>query len=127
MAGAQWVRIDTAYLWNPKVRRAGRDGALLHLAAILYLGAHRIDSGLLPPEALPVIAPSAYVSRVDPVVARLVKVGLWHPDLSGGFLVHDYDELNGLSSEAWRDRDRRRRERERAKRRRELEDLEDEP
>jgi len=126
MAGTQWVRIDAGYLRNPKVRRVGRDGALLHLSAILYLGEHRIDSGLLPPEALDVITPPAYLRRPDATIARLVKAGLWHPDMSGGFLVHDYDELNGEASEAARDRYRRARERARSRRRREAEETADE-
>lgn len=123
MAGTQWVRIDTGYLRNPKVQRVGRDGMVLHLAAILYLGEHRIDSGLLPPEALPFLALEARLRRAEPVVAALCKHGLWHPSDEGGFIVHDYDETNGEASDAWHDRERRRRERDRSRRRRD----EDEP
>lgn len=116
MASRMWVRIDTAYLRNPKVVRAGRDAAVLHLASILYLGEHRIETGLLPPEALPFIVHDAGLRRPDPAIAALVKAGLWHPDaLGGGYLVHDYGETNGeaSASAAAKDRKRRWRERER--------------
>lgn len=116
MSGTQWVRLDVQYLRNPKVRRVSEAGVLLHLAAILYLGGHRIDTGLLPPEALPLVAVDARVParRVEVVVGELVKAGLWHPEtLGGGYLVHDYDETNGAASEAAAARDRKRRWRER--------------
>lgn len=111
MSGTQWVRVDVGYLTNPKVRRVGRDGALLHLSSILYAGGQGLDDGLLPPEALPILAPQAYIRVVDPVIERLVKCGLWHPDLSGGFLVHDFAGMNGADSEAAASRARQRRKR----------------
>lgn len=115
MAGAQWVRIDVDYLANPKVRRAGRDGALLHLAAIGYLAAHELDDGLLPAEAPPVLAPLAYVKSAEPVIARLAAAGLWHPSMDGGYVVHDYDAMNGSRSEAAAARRRKRAERDRSR------------
>ena len=111
MSGSQWVRIDVGYLTNPKIRRAGRDAALLHLAAVCYLGAHENENGLLPPEALELLAPQCYIRHVEPVIERLVKNGLWHPSLDGGFLIHDYDLLNGAKSEAAGARRRQRKRR----------------
>ena len=123
MASRQWVRIDTAYFRNPKVLRVGTDGALLHLAAILYLGEHRLDTGFLPPEAVALIIRDVGVRRADVVVASLVRHGLWHDvPVGGGYVVHDYDETNGGASEAAADRDRKRRERDRGRRRREDEE-----
>jgi hypothetical protein len=114
VSSSQWVRIDVGYLRNPKVRRVGRDGRDLHLAAILYLGEHRIDSGLLPPEGLEVVARDAGIRRPDQVVQALVKHGLWHCEpLTGGFVVHDYDTTNGNQSQAAAAKERKRRERER--------------
>lgn len=113
VSGSQWVRLDCGYLRNPKVRRVGRDGAVLHLAAILYLGEHGIDSGLLPPEALELITRDARLRKPDPVIDVLVRHGLWHPSAEGGFVVHDYDEANGAASDARKARDRKRRWRER--------------
>lgn len=113
MSGSQWVRIDCGYLTNPKIRRVSRDAVDLHLAGILYLGGHRIDTGLLPPEALEIVALNARLRRVEPVVAELVKHGLWHPATDGGYVVHDYAETNGDASEAAAARDRKRRWKER--------------
>jgi hypothetical protein len=78
MAGAAWVRLDTGYFSNPKILRAGTDGALLHLAAICYLGAHELDSGVLPAEALELVAAAARVKRPYDLVRRLVDLRLFH-------------------------------------------------
>lgn len=112
MAGAAWVRLDTGYFSNPKILRAGTDGALLHLAAICYLGAHELDAGVLPAEALELVASSVRVRRPRDVVGRLVETGLWHAH-DGGWLVHHYAVMNGENSEAVAARRRQRRKRER--------------
>ena len=117
MAGTHWVRLDVGYFTHPKILRAGTDGALLHLAAICYLGGHQIENGVLPAEAVDTLAKSVRVRHPDQVVTRLVKCGLWH-EHDRDWLIHDYDVTNGAASEAWRDRDRKRRERDRARRRR---------
>lgn len=111
MAGAQWVRLDVGYFTNPKVLRVGRDGAVMHLAAICYLGAHRIDTGLLPPEAVDVVARQAHIRRSSDVLDRLVAHGLWHPSMTGGYVVHDYDTTNGHASPVASARERQRRHR----------------
>jgi len=115
MAGASWVRIDTNYLANSKMRRAGRDGTLLHLASVLYCGDHAIDDGIVPAEVLPLLGWQSYVRNVEQVGQSLIKAGLWVP-LDEGVLVHDYDQVNGVESSAWRDRERKRRDRERKRR-----------
>jgi hypothetical protein len=119
MASRQWVRVDVAYFRNPKVLRVGTDGALLHLAAILYLGEHRLDTGLLPAEAVALLIRDVGVRKADLVVRDLVRHGLWHELGGGGYIVHDYGETNGEASEAAQDRERKRRERDRSRRRRE--------
>jgi hypothetical protein len=114
MAGPQWVRLDVAYFSNPKVLRAGKDAALMHLAAVCYLGAHEMDDGILPAEAVPVLAALVRVQRPGEVVDRLMKHGLWHRADDGGYIIHDYDVMNGARSEAAaarrRQRDRRARQ-----------------
>lgn len=123
MASRQWVRVDVAYFRNPKILRVGTEGALLHLAAILYLGEHRRDTGLLPSEAVALIIRDVGVRRADVVVASLVRHGLWHEEpVGGGYVVHDYGETNGAESEAALDRERKRRERYRSRRRRDEDD-----
>lgn len=116
MAGQQWVRLDTGYFFNRKIMRAGSDAALLHLAAICYLGAEESDAGIIPAEAVDVLAKLAKIRQPAPVIERLVKHGLWHPADAGDFIVHDWDVTNGAKSEAAfaRDRQRRRRARQRA-------------
>jgi len=110
----KWVRIDANYLTNPKLLRAGADGTLMHLASVLYLAEHDIGDGLLPVEALSIVGAWAHVPKPEPVAKRLVTVRLWHIDTArAGYLVHDFDVLNGDRSEAAQARDRKRRERER--------------
>jgi len=113
MAGTQWARLDVGYLSNPKTSRVSVNALLLHLASVLYLAAHGIESGLLPPEALPYLKVSARIrGDVGPAVDQLVKQGLWHPNMEGGFLVHDYRQFNGAESGAVKARERQRRYRE---------------
>lgn len=121
MAGTSWVRLDTGYFTNPKILRAGTDGALLHLAAICYLGAHELDHGILPAEAVDLVAASARIKNPCKVVARLIDARLWHV-ADGGFLVHHYDVMNGENSEAFAARARQRRQRARNRARREAEE-----
>jgi hypothetical protein len=98
MAGPTWVRLDTGYFSNPKILRAGTDAALLHLAAICYLGAHELDAGILPGEALDLVASMVRVKRPHDVVRRLCDNKLWHCH-DGGWLIHHYDIMNGENSE----------------------------
>lgn len=118
MAGLTWVRLDCGYFTNPKVLKAGSDGALLHLAAICYCGAHGIDDGVLPGPAVELVASTVRIRRPLDVVQRLVDAGLWHED-ADGWRIHHYDEMNGSNSEAARARERQKRHRERLRRQRE--------
>lgn len=112
MASSKWVRLDTGYFTNPKILRAGTDAALLHLAAICYLGAHDLDHGVLPAEAVPALAVSLRLRRPDAVVGHLLLAGLW-VEHGGDWLIHHYDVMNGENSEAAAARERQRRKRER--------------
>lgn len=111
MAG-DWVRLDADYFSNPKVLAAGRDGAALHLASICWCAMHETD-GRVPKVALPTIMSWAGVHRraVDAAMAA----GLWVAN-GDGFVVHDFDVMNGSQSQAhrqrqqWRERQRRSRE-----------------
>ena len=116
MAGAQsWVRLDVAYFRNDKIRRAGIDAALFHLAAICYLGDHRnkrTESGILPVDAIEILAAETRTKNPQTVIDRLVKNELWH-DHGGDWLIHDYDTTNGDKSEAAVARERQRNNRNR--------------
>jgi hypothetical protein len=86
MAGPRWCKLDVDYFANPKSARAGRDGRLLHLAAICYCASQETD-GHITAEIVPVLLRQAGVSKG--AVARLVHVGLLVP-VGDGFEVHDY-------------------------------------
>lgn len=86
MAGPRWCRLDVDYFSNPKSARAGRDGRLLHLAAICYCASQETD-GHITAEIVPVLLRQAGVSKA--AVSRLVHVGLLVP-VGDGFQVHDY-------------------------------------
>lgn len=119
MAGQSWVRLDVGYFSNRKVLRAGPDAALLHLAAICYLGAEEDEVGILPAEYIEVLAKLTKIRQPAPVVERLVKQGLWHEADHGDYLVHDYDVMNGARSEAAAARGRKRRQRDKQRAERE--------
>jgi hypothetical protein len=86
MAGPRWCKLDVDYFTNPKSARAGRDGRLLHLAAICYCASQETD-GHITTEIMPVLLRHAGVSKA--AVTRLVRVGLLVP-VDDGFQVHDY-------------------------------------
>lgn len=113
MSGNQWVRIDVGYLRNPKVLAAGTNGTLLHLASILWTSEQQLD-GKVPASALQIVINHAGVDRR--AVRKVVAAGLWVPT-DDGFVVHDFDVLNGSRSpahdqrEQWRIRQQRHRAR----------------
>ena len=110
MSGQQWIRVDVGYFSNPKILRAGPTAAMLHLAAVCYLGAHELDDGILPAEAVHSLTTLVGVKRPGDVIERLTKNALWHQSDDGGYIIHDYDKLNGGKGEAAASR-RRQRER----------------
>lgn len=89
-----WVKLDTGYLANPKLRGISDKAILLHLSSILWTADHGTD-GNVPSASLRTVA-----SRVTgrPERARrwaneLVANGLW--DLNGdGWHVHDFEVHN---------------------------------
>lgn len=112
------MRIDTQYLTNPKVLAAGHYAALLHIAAICWAGEHETD-GHIPRSALPTLLTQAGVHGAGAklLAARaVVDAGLW-AEKDDGWVLHDFDVMNGSASpgarsrELWRERQRRYRER----------------
>jgi hypothetical protein len=108
--------LDVGYFLNRKILRAGRDAALLHLAAICYLGSEESAHGVLPSQAVHALVQLTKTRRSAHVIEQLVKCELWHPTGGGDFIVHDWDVTNGGKSEAAyaRDRQRKRRAKQRA-------------
>ena len=111
MAGSTWVRLDVGYFRNTKIRRAGTDAALLHLAAICRLGESGNGPGILPGDDVEMIAASVRIRRLGPVIEQLVKHGLWQKVDGGDWLIHDYDTTNGDRSPVVEARERLRQNR----------------
>lgn len=86
MAGPRWVRLDTGYFRNRKVRRAGRDGRILHLASICFVGDQKTD-GHIYPDDVELIARDAGVPQRT--VDAVLGAGLWLPN-GDGYELHDY-------------------------------------
>jgi hypothetical protein len=104
VAGANWVRLDSGYFRNPKVRAAGRDAMVLHLAAICWCG-DQSTNGHVPAAAVSMVLYDAGSKRS--AVDDAVSAGLWVPN-GDGFVLHDFDVMNGWQSAAQLQRDRQR-------------------
>jgi len=74
---------------HPKVVRAGGDAAWLYVCALAYVNRH-LTGGFIPTEAVPRLSDRKAPTKL---AARLVDVGLWE-EVTGGYLVHDYDVHN---------------------------------
>lgn len=111
-----WLKIDDGLLDHKKVRRAIRDGGLgalgLHVAGLLNAAKYLTD-GEVEEEFVDEVFDLARV-RSAPARSKLVDVlvrrGLWVPDGSGGFTIHDYLDHNPSRAdvESQREWDRRR-------------------
>ena len=93
-----WVRLDTAFPYNPKLlamlaEKNGHRAALVYLCSLAYSGAHGTD-GFIPREALPFIHCDA---RSDAPVT-LMKHGFWW-EQPGGWLINGWDEFQESNPE----------------------------
>lgn len=92
-----WVRLDTAFPYNPKLLAmltAERDGhrtALVYLCGLAYAGAHGTD-GFIPKEALP------YIHARPADAGRLVRYVFWC-EQPGGWLINGWDEFQESNAE----------------------------
>jgi hypothetical protein len=85
-----WVRLDDAWLHNPKVRKAGVLGRALYIAAICY--AHRQNTdGSIDADVIDLLATEAGLTmeQANEAASRLLEVGLFEREASG-WVVHDY-------------------------------------
>lgn len=94
MAGTRWVKIDIAYLRNPKMTALSSGAVLLHLASILWCADHLSD-GHIPRHAMRELA---LMARLSLAAARaraeeLVKAERWLSS-GGDWYLHDFDEMN---------------------------------
>lgn len=91
-----WVRLDTAFAWNPKVlvlvgEKDGHRAAFLYVCGLAYSGAHGTD-GWIPEDAL------GFIHGRSADASALVKVGLWI-DQPGGWVINGWDEKQESNDE----------------------------
>lgn len=106
-----WVKLSDDWYDDPKVVAAGDDGALLWVKAVSW-SARNLTDGLIPAELLPRLILSP---ETPSIASRLVDLGLFVEDATGGFRVANYLEyqpsraqvLAGREKEAKRKRDAR--------------------
>lgn len=114
MAGSRWVRLDVDYFRNPKALAAGREGRLLHLASICWVGSQLTD-GVIPAQAVPSLVADAGAKSF--AIQAVIDAGLWIPNGGSSYELHDYVAMNGSRAdvererESWRQRQARARER----------------
>lgn len=95
-----WVKVDVAYLRNPKMRAVSPDARLLHLASILWTAEHLTD-GILPRAVLRDLADTAQIDRrwASRRALELVGARLWD-DACEAWIVHDFAWHNPTSTRA---------------------------
>lgn len=81
-----WHPVSDRFFSHPKVRRAGRDAALLYQAALGYCSMHLTD-GAIPKEAVDLLAVEAWTTKK--AAGPLVRERLWH-DMGDHYQVNDY-------------------------------------
>lgn len=91
-----WVRLDTAFPFNPKLlalltEKEGHRAALVWVCSLAYSGAQGSD-GFITIEALPFV----HARPID--AERLVLHGFWMPQ-PGGWLINGWDEKQQSTEE----------------------------
>jgi len=92
-----WARIDDNFFNHPKVRKAGKDAVMFHIAALCYSNAFRTD-GFINDDTLELIAIQAFLKRANGYADKLVECKLWWR-VEGGYQIHDYLEYNKSKTE----------------------------
>ena len=87
-----WARIDDNFFNHPKVRKAGKDAIIFHMAALCYSNAFTTD-GFIADVMLELIATQAFQRKANGLADRLVECGLWD-SIEGGYLIHDFLDYN---------------------------------
>jgi DnaD/phage-associated family protein len=77
---------------NPKVRAAGKDAALLYIAANGHCNQFMTD-GFIADTSIDTIASLAFQKNPKKAIEALVENRLWY-EVDGGYLVHDYLKHN---------------------------------
>lgn len=92
-----WARIDDNFFNHPKVRKAGKDAVMFHVAALCHSNAFTTD-GFIANDMLELIATQAFQRRADGYADRLVECELWER-VEGGYQIHDFLKYNHSKTE----------------------------
>lgn len=87
-----WARIDDNFFNHPKVRKAGKDAIIFHMAALCHSNAFTTD-GFIADDLLDLIAAQAFQRKAKALADLLVDCNLWDR-VEGGYLIHDFLEYN---------------------------------
>lgn len=87
-----WIKIDDNIFSNKKILPLSKDAKLFHLAGLCYSGANLSD-GVIPDEAVRIVAAQAGVSSANKLIVELQSAGLWKPH-ERGYEIHDYLKHN---------------------------------
>ena len=87
-----WARIDDNFFNHPKVRKAGKDAVIFHMAALCHSNAFTTD-GFIAEDMLELIAAQAFQRKANGLAKVLVECGLWD-SIEGGYMIHDYLDYN---------------------------------
>lgn len=81
-----WVKLSDDWYDDPKIVAAGDSAALLWVKAVSW-SARNLTDGLIPAELLPRLISSP---ETPTIASRLVDLGLFVEDITGGFRVANY-------------------------------------
>lgn len=87
-----WARIDDNFFNHPKVRKAGKDAVIFHMAALCHCNSFTTD-GFISDDTLELIAAQAFQRKANGLAEVLVECELWDR-IEGGYQIHDYLEYN---------------------------------
>lgn len=89
-----WARIDDQLFMHPKIRKAGPQATLLHIAALTYCN-QQLTDGFIPEDVLPMIGMFAFLDPANAMANadRLLSTGLWDA-VANGYQIHDYLQYN---------------------------------
>ena len=101
------IRLEDGFPENPKVRKVGPAGVALYVSGLCYCS-RQLSDGLIPDEAVQIIAEMVGVKRHREVIEALTKARLWKR-VRGGYMVPDYRDFNPSREEISRKREENRR------------------
>jgi len=96
-----WLKLDDGFDEDPKIEKLGIQGAWFFLCSLTYCGRNYESRGFIPATRALVLAA---IPKPKHVIARLVELGLWTPEVLDG--VQGYRVTNWTRHQPERDPDR---------------------